>query len=311
MNQKPFYAMSWEEVLRAGEARQTLVSSGGYLVCSRDRMFNEKDAMYLWRADIDNALFKGFDVPEANVKFTGTVVPKNIVAAGKEEKKSLVLNRKGKPFSWSFSAKADYDTCGGMYACKRFFCTAVDQQSEAMRDGNIKHKALELNIKDQKPLPANLAFALKYCDAFRKIGGKLEAEREITFDRGLKPVSWFAKDAWGRCKIDVLVRKGDTAVIVDWKSGKQKDDVEQVKLNAAFLAKLDPSINRFIGKYVWLKNDCVSGVEISRDEALEVWDRTMITLDEMEECWRTEEFRNRPSGLCGWCPAAPDCPDRR
>jgi hypothetical protein len=51
------------------------------------------------------------------------------------------LNAKGKPFSWSFSAVNDFDTCPYQYAAKRYHCTVQFEDTPATIWGTRVHDA--------------------------------------------------------------------------------------------------------------------------------------------------------------------------
>ena len=130
------------------------------------------------------------------------------------------LNAKNTPFSWSFTALADYEGCAARYAASRFYCTVPFQESAASIWGSRVHKAGELFLKgiphkdEEALLPVE-----PYCTAILRTGHKVEAEVEVTLTRGMAPTSWFAKDAWFRAKLDVVVTKvkENSVSLLDWK----------------------------------------------------------------------------------------------
>ena len=214
------------------------------------------------------------------------------------------LNAKNKPFSWSFTALADYEGCPKRYAANRFYCVIPWVDTEAIIWGNRVHKAGELFLKgiphkdEEALLPVE-----PYCTAILRTGHKVEAEVEVALTRGMAPVSWFAKDAWFRAKLDVVVTKvkENSVSLLDWKTGgKIKDAPDQLRLCAAALAVVRPYLQEFTGKYIW----------IAKADIPKIWQEFLPRVARMEEAWRTERFDPRPSGLCPWC-AVPDCPQRR
>lgn len=228
---------------------------------------------------------------------------------------SQPINKKGKPFSWSFTALADYEGCPRRYSASRFYCTVPFQESAASIWGSRIHRAAELFLKavphkdEEALLPVE-----PYCTAILRTGHKVEAEVEVTLTRGMAPTSWFAKDAWFRAKLDVVVTKvkENSVSLLDWKTGgKIKDAPDQLKLCAAALAVVRPYLQEFTGKYIWTQHKQVTGIEpISKIDIPKIWQEFLPRVARMEEAWRTERFDPRPSGLCPWC-AVPDCPQRR
>ena len=172
---------------------------------------------------------------------------------------SITTNAKGKPFSWSFSALHDYDTCPFQYAHKRFYCSVPFIETEAIIWGNRVHKAAELDLK-HKPHNDPVAFdqVEKYTTAMLRSGLKIVAEQELALNRNLVPTGWFSKDCWLRIKIDVTAETRDkkTLSMFDWKSGKNiSDNEDQLKLTGAVLSVFHPGARVFRGKYIWTKQD--------------------------------------------------------
>ena len=226
-----------------------------------------------------------------------------------------VLNAKGRPFSWSYTALVDFEGCPLRYAAARFYCSLPFQETEALIWGNRVHKAGEMFLKG---IPHNdeeaLAPVEKYCTAILRTGHKVEAELEIALTRNLSPTSWFGKEAWLRAKLDVVVTKREekTVALFDWKtSGKIKDDQDQLRVCAAALAVIRHDIQEFTGKYIWTKHQATTGIEpISKADIPKIWQEFLPRVRRMEEAWRTETFPARPSGLCPYCGVV-DCVKRR
>jgi len=225
------------------------------------------------------------------------------------------LNAKGRTFSWSYSADADYRNCPFQYAHKRFYCTIEFQETEAIIWGNRVHKAAELALKS---MPHNDPEAFtpveKYVDLMLRSGYTPHAELEIALTRGLKVTKWFAKDAWLRCKVDVTLLdfKRTEAKIFDFKTGKTiKDDEDQLRLSGAALSVMFPTIEKFEGKYIWTKHQQVTGIRpFTKAEVPAIWQDFLARAARMENAWATESFPQKPNGLCRkWCPVTvcPHC----
>lgn len=252
MPHPPLYTLPWSEVCAMGERRELIVSAEGYLLSSKDRKFDPKYAKYIWSANVDNAVHRGLLRPEDNPK--GTAAPPNIkpkeahheqcleeteterseisrveVAASPEKAETCstetpqvkLVNAKGKPFTWSYTALSNFEGCPARYAAEKFYCTAPFVESEAIIYGNRVHTAAEQALKGQKITePQLLAPILPYLKAFiaqRKAGASVTAELELALNENMQPVSWFAKDAWFRAKLDVVVETPGKLGYYDWK----------------------------------------------------------------------------------------------
>lgn len=211
---------------------------------------------------------------------------------------TLPKNAKGKNFSWSPSAISDFITCPAQYAAKRFYCTLPYVESEAMRQGTIEHKHLEDRLVKKTPLPEGYTRGEKYCRAFEGSGGKIFAEREFAITPDLKVVSWFDKQAWGRCKLDVTVIHSTKVSIFDYKTGKIKEDSLQLKINACVISLDLLEIETFVTRYIWLKHNTVTGETFTKAQIPELWDEILHWVYAMTKAWQTETFPARKSGLC-------------
>lgn len=220
---------------------------------------------------------------------------------------SVPVNAKGRLFSWSDTALADFEGCPARYAAARFYCTTPFVETEATIYGSRVHKAAEMFIQGRGPLDLEaLAPVEPYCTAMLRSGCPIEAELEVALTRDMKPTRWFSKDAWLRAKLDVVLAKTKThTVLYDWKTaGKIKEDEDQLRLCAAALSTTRPHIESIEGKYIWTKHKQVTGIKpLSRAEIPAVWEEFLHRVVRMEAAWASESFPARSSGLCnGWCP---------
>ena len=218
-------------------------------------------------------------------------------------------NKKGKRFSWSFSAINDFDTCPNQYAAKRYYETVKFEDTVATIWGTRVHDAAEHRLGPKKvPLTDDMPKTLEtFCRVLEGQVGELTPEAEITYNLDGEITGWFAKDAWARCKIDVLILDGDTAYIYDWKTGKKKDSLLQLQIFMWFVAHKYPHIENFKTRFIWLKEgieDRVSGEDFTRTEHLNGIELDLgRRLTRMGTAWREEVFQPKESGLCrGWCP---------
>jgi hypothetical protein len=306
MNHPPLYTLPFAEVKDLALLDEPLVSAAGYLLSGRDRKFDEKYAYYVWSADVDNAIFKGLLRPEDNPK--GAAAPANI----KKGAAVTVLNKKGKPFSWSFTALTNFEGCSARYAAEKFYCTTQWVDTPQIIWGNRVHGTSEDMLKG-KPVTDLEAYepVRKYVEAFlkqRALGADVIAEQEIALTRDMKPVSWFAKDAWFRVKLDVVIVRGNVANLYDYKTGKFKDDPDQLKICAAAHSIVRPDIDVYNPKYIWTKDQAVSGCDaIAKKDIPGIWEGVLGRVARMEQAWAAENFPARPSGLCPWCPIYDTC----
>lgn len=223
------------------------------------------------------------------------------------------LNKKGRPFAWSISALQDFEGCPFRYAQKSFYYTVAFQPTEATRWGERVHKAAEYDLQGKHVSDKEaLKPVEKYTSVIKASGWRVDAERQICLTENFEPIDdWFSKDVWLRVKVDYTMYSGDTAISGDWKTGKIKDNNDQLILTAAALSVVEPSINNFEGRFIWLKDDVVSNpVVVTKEEIPQIWSGFLGRVRKMREAWETENFPKRPTGLCGWCQVT-NCEKRR
>lgn len=214
--------------------------------------------------------------------------------------------------SWSYSAMNTFETCPRQYEAKYVTKEVPFVQNEAAKWGDEVHKALETCIKYGGDLPSNMRMYQPYLDAVRRradaLGAELIAERPVALTRDLKQVNWFTKKTaknpvWFRLKVDVTIKRGDYAELLDWKTGKKKDDPDQLHLYALVAFLTDQQLETVRVGYVWLKDGSITPpVEYKRGdvpEMLEYWEQKY---ERLEKAYEFGDFPPKPSGLChGWC----------
>ena len=305
------YTLTFDELKAHAEKRETIVTQQGYLISSKDRRFEESKAKYLWEADVANAIHAG-KIQVGSYKQTVNIRP--------PKEATLVdprpLNKKGRPFSWSFSALSDFDGtfgCPLKYAHARYYCDSPFVSSEAMDWGNTVHKSGEIFVRDGViDNQESFAHVEKYARLFRSLkegGAEVIPELEIVLDHNMNPLTdkkaWFSKKAWFRVKIDVPIIQKTKASVFDYKTGaKPKEEHEQLHLCMAALGLVRPELEEFTGKLVWTKSQTVTTCpDLDRKGVAEVWENVLPRVKRMEDAWKSEVFQARQNGLCRrYCP---------
>jgi hypothetical protein len=123
----------------------------------------------------------------------------------------------------------------------------------------------------------------------------------------LKPTGWWDADAWLRSKLDVLVVVGDTAVVMDWKTGKRRVDFFQMQLFAAQVFKHYPEVQMVKTSLVWLKTMEMDTEIYSRLNTNELWQDILSRIQLIYKSMDHDNWPAKPSGLCRYCPARHDC----
>ena len=127
-------------------------------------------------------------------------------------------------------------------------------ESDAMRWGNVVHNGMENRLKHNQPLPET-------CKDYEPFAQQLEnmnVSLLVEFKMGIKAdgsfCDFFAPDVWMRGKADVIVLPGANAFLLDWKTGKRREDAAELERFAVMARARFPLVEKFLGAYVWLKD---------------------------------------------------------
>lgn len=217
-----------------------------------------------------------------------------------------------KPFAWSFSVLDMFDVCRKKYyhlkVLKRgeegFF---KDEDSDASRDGKYIHEVMHNRVLEGIPLPPQIRQHDKIAKRFADAKGDKYGEMKLALNKAFEPRDFFAKDVWVRAILDLLIVRGDTAILIDWKTGKKKERWSQLRLAAAILSRYMPEIEHFKLVFVWLKDQDFSQSEVGKEDMKAIWLEFLPRVALVEDAIRTTDFPATQSPLCAWCPVT-TCP---
>lgn len=221
-----------------------------------------------------------------------------------------MVTKKGKQTAWSYSRLNNYETCP-----KKFFHSSVrkdvvEAESEAMRYGKMVHKALELRVSKNKPMPLNLRYLDKYAKVLADAKGDKLTEMQLAIDANFEPCSWFAKETWCRAILDLAVVKAPHAVVFDYKTGKISNDFTQLRLAGVLLMLHMPEIQTVDLSYLWTKDKKITSYEraLTREDIKTIVIELMPRIKKYERAHRMESFPARPGYLCKKYCAVVACP---
>lgn len=166
--------------------------------------------------------------------------------------------------------------------------------------GQRVHDAMEEAIRGA-PLPDDM---LQWEHFLSPLGGAV-AEAKLGVKEDWSPCGFFDPKCYFRTKIDVSMVKGNAAAIVDWKTGKRREDADELEINAALLKAHMPELETITGWYVWLKDNALGTVHdlsATAGKQAEISRRmSVVRQSEQMSYWPPTE-----NALCGWCPVK-DC----
>jgi hypothetical protein len=185
------------------------------------------------------------------------------------------------------------------------------EQTAAMKWGNETHSAFEVRIKYGTAFP-------KEMEKFEAIAAPLvaagaSAEKMLGITESGTVCDFFAPGVWLRGKIDATViantansgRPRWAAAIFDWKTGKRREERDELAIHAVLLKAWKPTVQRITAHYVWLQDNEVGNAHDVSDTGAKL-EEIRKTMQVVANCVETENFPKRRNPLCGWCPVE-DC----
>ena len=126
-----------------------------------------------------------------------------------------------------------------------------------------------------------------------------QPEVELGFTHDWEPCAFTAGEVWLRGVLDVLSLNNNIAYVADWKTGKERDYEDQVKLYAVMVMAAYPEIEEVKLEilYVDLKKKVSYGTIKRIDfEGLRDWITSRILKIEADDI-----YAPKPSFNCKWC----------
>jgi len=209
----------------------------------------------------------------------------------------------------SYSSIKMFENCPKRYYHQRITKEVTDTGSDATRHGERIHADLEHRLINQKPLTYDTEQYEVLCQTIEVLatGGELHAERQLCLNENLTPTSWYAKDAWLRSILDVLILKDDEAIVMDWKTGKRRPDFTQLQLFALQVFKHFPEIKSVKSSFVWLRDMEMDTEVFTVDKTNLMWADMLSRIERIQQSLDNNNWPAKPSGLCNWCPAKNIC----
>lgn len=220
------------------------------------------------------------------------------------------------PIAMSYSRLNVFEQCPARFDYQYVSKRVKDQPNEASAYGDRVHKTLEARGKGEL-----IATDAETVDTTKRWGGLVDKvinapgeklfEHQMAVNDALEPVDWFAEDVRIRAIADVLVTHEDSAYVIDWKTGKVKNDPTQLQLFALMVFWHFPRINTVNTSFVWLKFKDVTKAKYERRYARAMWDAMSPRFAKVQSTVALGVFPTKPGPLCPWCPAKDICPDAR
>lgn len=179
------------------------------------------------------------------------------------------------------------------------------EDTAAMRWGTHVHKALDAFIGQGEPLPDELAHH-GHLYAFPHGDYTVYSEHKLGIKEDGSACDFFAPDVYARGVLDVVLlpnRRADLAMLIDHKTGKVREEPDELQFHAVLLQAHNPLLRSIKGWYNWLAADKMGTVHDLSDTK-KYLQRILLQQARIEQAFPlgSEAFPPRQSGLCPWCP---------
>ncbi|EIO6575269.1 PD-(D/E)XK nuclease family protein [Escherichia coli] len=214
-----------------------------------------------------------------------------------------------KPLPITPSLLNTFLTCPRQYEAKYITKEVVFQQTEAAAYGDRIHKAVESVLKHGAALTPEAEFMQPLVDWCRSMaarpGTEMFVEEKLAVTHALAPCSWRGDKGmapWQRGIADVFFidHTNKLNIVVDWKTGKLKDDRTQQHI-LSLCASRKTGYSKTLCMWVFVKEEDL----ITHVLNLEGLDPIAVHLQNVkayEEACANNHFPAIRNGLCGkWC----------
>lgn len=204
-----------------------------------------------------------------------------------------------KPISWSHSALNSFESCAHKHNETKVAKRIKDVYGPEAQEGNVIHERLEHRLLKGIPLAGMMKEYEPLCKSIENAPGELHPECKFTLTREMKKTTFFAKNAWFRGIIDILKVNGTKAWIGDWKTGKVKNDYEQLELFAGVVFIFYPEVTEINANYIWLKTKEFSPTQTyTRANLAEIWGKHIPRAMALEQAAAEGSWPTNVTGLC-------------
>lgn len=204
---------------------------------------------------------------------------------------------------WSFSGLKDFTSCPRQYNEVKIHKRFTKKVTEQMNYGTVVHKALEDYVRDGTPLAKNYERYRVMVDPLLEIEGTRHPELKMALREDKTPCDFDDPDYWVRGIVDFLVVDGDTAYIVDYKTGSARyPDLKQLKLMALMTFAHHHSVRKIKAGLLFVAHNMFIDENYSREQTDDLWEFFTPSLTRLRIAMDTDAWAANPSPLCGWCP---------
>jgi hypothetical protein len=212
-------------------------------------------------------------------------------------------------YTWSYSSMSTFKQCPRKYHRIKVVKDIKESETEATLYGTEVHKAAEEYIRDGTPIPAKFEFIKPYLDILNGIKGDKLCEYKMGLTKEVEPCEFFAENVWWRGVADLLVISGDTAFLIDYKTGKSAKyaDTKQLELLAMAVFRHFPEVKNIKAGLLFVVSKEFVESEYNVEQQRDSWLTIFGDISMLEACYENDVWNAKPNFSCSrYCPVL-DC----
>jgi hypothetical protein len=210
-----------------------------------------------------------------------------------------------KPITWSYSSLALYQQCPKKYYHLKVAKDIKEPLGEAIIFGNEIHKIAEEYVGKGRPIPEKYNHIESALKSLKDMPGEKLCENKLGLTAELEPCGFFDKNVWWRGVADLIILQGDTALTVDYKTGKSSKYAELKQLEIVSLAifKHFPEVKKVKAGLMFLFADDFIKTAYLSDSQQELWGGWISDVGQLQASVENNMWNPKPNFTCrGWCP---------
>jgi hypothetical protein len=184
-----------------------------------------------------------------------------------------------------------------------------EPETTAILYGKEVHLAMEEYIRDGKPIPPQFSQFQDVADMLKAIPGEKLCEYKMGLTKDIQACGFFDENVWFRGVADLVIVNGETARVIDYKTGKSSEyaDVKQLELMALAIFKHFPKVRKVKAGLVFLVcNDFVKA-EFEKKDAPITWIKWVQETDRLQASHDNNVWNAKPNFTCRKFCLVKDC----
>ena len=211
--------------------------------------------------------------------------------------------------TWSYSSLGLFQQCPRKYYHLRVLKDIKEPETTAILYGKEVHLALEEYIRDGKPVPPQFKEFTEIADMLKAMPGDKLCEYKMGLTKDIQACGFFDENVWFRGVADLVIINGDTARVIDYKTGKSSEfaDKKQLELMSLAVFKHFPKVRTVKAGLIFLvANDFVKA-DFDKKDAPLTWLKWIQETDRLEEAHEVNVWNPKPNFTCRKYCLVKDC----